>query len=119
MTHEPIHDADAPITCTIGEDDVPERVALVERLRTGLDCVERTEHGLLLHFPTQPAIEVDLRRLAVQEKACCQFWGFAVDATTDELTLRWDGRPAAGALLDQLHDFFAGDEPFTGISGLL
>ena len=76
-------------------------------------------HGLLLHFPNRPEVAVDLRRFAVDEKRCCQFWGFAVVATADSLTLRWDGPHAADDLLERLRAYFKGDEPLTSISGLL
>ena len=115
----PIYDATAPITCTIGGDEVVGRIELVERMRNNLDRIERADHGLLLHFPPGADLEADLRRFAVDEKRCCQFWGFAIEATSDDLTLRWDGPPAAGDLLDQLLAYFEGDAPLTLISGLL
>ena len=119
MKQIPIHDATAPIVCTIGSEEIPERIELVDRMRQRLGGIERTEHGLLLHFTPDPDVEADLRRFAVDEKRCCQFWGFEVVATAAELTLRWDGPPDAGDLLDQLLAYFEGDTPFTAISGLL
>lgn len=50
----PIYNATAPIACTIDPTDIPERIALVEGMRTRLALLERTDHGLLLHFaPTR------------------------------------------------------------------
>jgi hypothetical protein len=116
----PIYDPTAPITCTIGSDDIPERIELVERMRQNLERLERTQHGLLLHFPDRPDIQGDLSRFAVDEKRCCQFWGFAVDNTDDgDLTLRWDAPPAANELVAKIDAYFDGDEPLTSISGLL
>jgi len=115
----PIHDATAPVVCTISDAEVPERIELIERMRAALGRVERTEHGLLLHFAADPAVEGDLRRFAVDEKRCCQFWGFEVGSADEGLTLRWDGPPAAGGLLDELHAYFEGDQPLTLLSGLL
>lgn len=119
MNPIPIYDADAPITCTIGRDEIPERIELVERLRTNLDRLERTDHGLLLHFPARPDIDADLRRFAVDEKRCCRFWGFAVETTDGELTLRWEAPPTAVDLLARIEHYLRGDEPLTSISGLL
>ena len=119
MNRIPIHDATAPIVCTIGSDEIPDRIELVDRLRTRLDSVERTEHGLLLQFRPDGAVEADLRRFVVDEKRCCAFWGFALDVTDERLALRWDGPPAAADLLDQLLAYFEGDTPLTAISGLL
>lgn len=115
----PIYDDTAPITCTIGSDEIPERIELVERMRHNLERIERTEHGLLLHFPNRQDIDADLRRFAVDEKRCCQFWGFAVQATDNDLTLRWDGPPDAEDLIGRLLEYFEGDRPLTSISGLL
>ena len=42
----PIYDATAPIACTIGTDEIPGRIALVERLRANVQSVERTADGL-------------------------------------------------------------------------
>lgn len=119
MKSIPIYDATAPVTCTVGSDEIPERIELVERMRHNLGQIDRTEHGMLLHFPNRADIEDDLRRFAVDEKRCCQFWGFAVDADPDGLTLRWDGPPDAEDLIGRLHAYFEGDEPLTSISGLL
>jgi hypothetical protein len=115
----PIYDDTAPITCTIGSDEIPERIELVERVRHKLECIERTQHGLLLHFPNRPEIDADLRRFAVDEKRCCQFWGFDVATTPDQITLRWDGPPDVADFLNRLHAYFLGDEPLTAVTGLL
>jgi hypothetical protein len=115
----PIYDATAPITCTIGTDEVAGRVELLERLRTNLRWLERTEHGLVLHFEKRPEVEADVRRFAVDEKRCCRFWGFAVHAAADDLTLRWDAPPDARELLTAIAAHLEGDQPLTEIGGLL
>lgn len=114
----PIADATAPIACTISADEIPERIELIERIRSNLRNVQRTEHGLLLRFPNRLEVEADLRRFAVDEKRCCQFWGFEVIPGA-ELSLRWDGPPTAVELLDRLAEFLAGDEPASALAGLL
>ena len=55
----------------------------------------------------------------MDEKRCCQFWGFAVIDEGDGLSLQWDGPPAVDALLDRLHAWFSGDAPTSGLEGLL
>lgn len=115
----PLYDETAPLACTITEDEIPGRVELVERMRSNLERLERTEHGLLLHFAVRPEIEADLRRFAVDEKRCCEFWGFAV-LSGDDLTLRWDAPPSAGELVKRLEEFFRGDAPVSSaLAGLL
>ena len=115
----PIYDATAPITCTIGTDEISGRIELLERMRTNLRRLEHTDHGLVLHFDRRNDVEADLRRFAVDEKRCCQFWGFAVDAADDELTLRWDAPPDARDLLSEIATYLEGDQPLTELSGLL
>jgi hypothetical protein len=115
----PLHDATAPIVCTIEADEIPGRIELLERLRRRLGHLERTEHGLLLRYAPDAEVEADLRRFVADETRCCAFWGFEVEAGAAELTLRWEGPPDAQPLLDRLHASFEGDEPLTGIAGLL
>ena len=118
MTTTPIHDATAPIVCTAGSDEIPTRIGQLERMRTALVHVERTEHGLLLELPNDTALEADVRRFTVDEKRCCQFWGFEIGTSPDQITLRWDGPPDTADFLDRLHSYFVGNEPITAISGL-
>lgn len=115
----PLYDDSAPIACTIGADEIPDRIAIVERMRAAMTSIERTDTGLLLQFPREDAIEADVRRFAVDEKRCCQFWGFAVLDGDDELVLRWDGPPTAGDLLDRLDALLRSNDPVESVQGLL
>jgi hypothetical protein len=115
----PIYDATAPIACTASREEIPVRIDQVEHMRGHLTRLERTEHGLLLHFPNRPDIDADVRTFAVQEKGCCAFWGFAVSTTGDALTLRWDGPPSVRDFFDRLVAFFDSDQPLTAFDGLL
>jgi MerR family transcriptional regulator, copper efflux regulator len=115
----PIDDDTQPIKCTIDGSEVAERVELLDRMRRNHRVIERTEHGMLLRFPSRPDVEEDVRRFAVDEKRCCAFWGFAVQVTPDEVTLQWDAPPSAGSLVDQFLAYFAGERPLSEITGLL
>ena len=88
-------------------------------MRTNLRAVYRTRDGLLLRFAATAGNEADVRRFAIDEKRCCQFWGFAVGVDNDELILRWDAPPAAGEIIDQLHRYLTGTEPMDALTGLL
>ena len=109
MKRIPLYDAAAPIACTIAADEIPGRIELLERMRDNLVRFDRTEHGLLLHYPERDDIAADLRRFAVDEKRCCAFWGFDVEHDGDDLRLRWDGPPTAAAIVDRIAAFFAGE----------
>jgi hypothetical protein len=116
----PLFDETAPIACTIDPADIPERLATIERMRTDLARLERTEHGLLLHFAHSSDREAELRQFAKDEKRCCQFWGFEVRPGSDTgLALQWDAPPNAAALIDTLQTFFEGDEPAEVLRSLL
>jgi hypothetical protein len=120
MKRIPLYDETATISCSLTPEEIPARLATIERMRTELERLERHEHGLLLHFPPSNAdLEADLRQFALDEKRCCQFWGFEVLATDAQLALRWDAPPTAAALVDQLEAFFTGDEPAEILAGLL
>jgi hypothetical protein len=114
----PLVDATAPIACTLGPDEVAERVTLLERLRGHLDHVERTPHGLRLHFPAGPPVEGLVRRFAEEEARCCRFWGFAIEVGPGALVLCWDGPPGTDALVAGLHRWFEGDEPLSTVAEL-
>lgn len=115
----PIYDETAPVACTIDQAEIPGRIVLIERMRTNLSSLERTEFGLLLHFPVCAEVDADLQQFAIDEKRCCEFWGFAISRTADDLTLQWDGPPASSELIDRLQDYFEGEEPLTDLAGLL
>ena len=115
----PIYDAAAPIVCTIGAGEVQERIELFERLRNEHVRLDRTEHGVLLHFPNRPGLDTELQHFAEVEKGCCGFWGFEIGRTGPELTLRWEAPPAAGDVVERLVAYLDGDEPLTELSGLL
>ena len=115
----PLHDNTAPIVCTIGPDEKADRIAIVNRMRASTASIERTETGLLLQFPRTDAIRADLDRFAIDEKRCCQFWGFAVVDGDDDLALRWDGPPTATELLDTIERVLRSDMPVETIEGLL
>lgn len=119
MKSIPIYDDTKPISCSIDSDEIPARIELVERMRANLESIARGEHGLLLHFPNRPGVEADLERFTVDEKRCCEFWGFAVQRRPERLTLRWDAPPHAAELVTHLLAYFRGEEPITAIRGLL
>lgn len=115
----PLHDDTAPIACTIDDDEIADRIAIVERMRAAMTSIERTDTGLLLQFPREDAIGADVRRFAIDEKRCCQFWGFAVIEGDHELVLRWDGPPTAGDLLDRLDVLLRSEDPVAIVGGFL
>jgi hypothetical protein len=120
MKRIPLYDETATISCSLTPEEIPARLATIERMRGELASHERTDHGLLLHFPPSASLEAELRQFAVDEKRCCQFWGFEVrTADATGLALVWEAPPSAAELVDQLEAFFLGDEPAEMLAGLL
>jgi hypothetical protein len=119
MNPIPIYDDTVPVACTAGADELPQRIAQVERLRSHLLRIDRTTDGVLLHLPNQPDVAAEVASFTVDEKACCAFWGFEVTSTDDQIVLRWDGPPSVTGFFDDLAAFFGSDEPLTAFSGLL
>jgi hypothetical protein len=115
----PIYDDTKPIACTASDEEILKRIGQVERMREDVDRIERTRHGLLLHFPDRDDIDANLRRFVVDEKRCCEFWGFDIQRNGGALRLRWDGPPSVNDFFDELIEFFHGDKPITAFSGLL
>jgi hypothetical protein len=113
----PIYDDTVPLACTASSDELRIRIDQIERLRSHLTRLERTTDGILLHLPNQPDIAAEVASFTIEEKACCAFWGFAVTATDDEITLRWDGPPAVQDLFEELVAFVESDQPLTDFSG--
>ena len=115
----PIYDSTAPIACTITEDEIPERVQLIERLRAAMTAIDRTPTGLLIRLRDEPGVRADLAAFVVDEKRCCHFWGFDVIDQGDAVALRWDGPPAVDGVFDQLQAYFTSDAPISMLDGLL
>ncbi len=99
------------VVCTIGEAEVPDRTAVLERLRVAATSVERTATGLVLRFAGEPGTAADVRRFTVDEQRCCAFWRFRLAEEGDELVLHWDGPPDAAELVDRLAGLLGSDDP--------
>jgi hypothetical protein len=113
---QPLYDATKPLACTIQAAELPDHIALIERLRSNLESVERTPHGVLLRLPDTAENAADLHRFAVEEQQCCEFWGFAV-IEQPQPTLRWDGPPELAGYMDLLVDYFQGRAPIGSLLG--
>ena len=51
----------------------------------------RKPDAFLLPFPDATYVRTELESFAVDEKRCCQFWGFDIVEEPDGVALRWDG----------------------------
>jgi hypothetical protein len=63
---------------------------------------ERTEHALRLEFREPPNFEAELARLVQQEKECCPFLHFRIDAGAKALALAVTAPPEARPIVEEL-----------------
>src|SRR5689334_5461689 len=90
-----------PIVCdmTNARDTAEERMAEYGRLfAQSLAGRERSEEAVRLRFRADDGVEAWVRDLAAREKACCQFYDFAVSAADGEVC--WDIRLVDGVAAD-------------------
>lgn len=119
MKQLPLYDAEAAIACTISDDEKPGRADSLLQMKSALPSLERTPDGMVLHFPSDAEIEQTLRQFAIDEKRCCEFWGFAVESSAEGVSLRWDAPPEAMSLIDGLEEFFTSDKSLSELAGLV
>jgi hypothetical protein len=114
----PLYDTSVPLACTITAGEVPGRIDLIEKLRLNVLKVERSPHGLVLHLADTPDVLADAERFTVDEKRCCEFWGFAIQRENG-LALRWDGPPGTEPFIDRLLAYFENRAPLGSLVGIL
>jgi hypothetical protein len=85
----------APVTCSLGQDDLTERQrrwhALADRAIIDL---APTCYGLRMRFRAEPGVEAELTGLAALERHCCAFADWAVLAHGGALVLDVRGKSA-------------------------
>jgi len=90
------------IVCTLGAGDAPQRLIEWQSI------LERTEErrpgpeGLLLRFPTDPALLGDLAALAAREVACCSFFTFALKLDAEAAWLTVSAPATAMPMVEEL-----------------
>ncbi len=103
-THE-----NPPIVCdmTTAPDTPDERLAEYQELfDTALVAKERTDTGIRFRLRADPGIADHVRDLAAREKACCAFFDFTINETSDEVI--WDSTviddPIARQILEEYYN---------------
>jgi hypothetical protein len=66
------------IECTLGTDDVPERLREWRAVLDRVETREVTPEGITLHFPLDATLLGSLADIAAREVACCSFLTFAL-----------------------------------------
>lgn len=94
---------DVTVACSLSADEVPDRLAAWQRVVGLARRNEPTETGVRLVLPASPELAAEVAALVVSEKACCPFFGFALDfATTDEFSLEVAAPEGAAGLVADL-----------------
>jgi hypothetical protein len=93
---------DAPIACSLRDDDLTTRQRwLGEVMRKALK-VERSASGVTAAFPPDAELEAELRTLAQAESECCPFLRITVRRSDDALELGVAGPAAARPVIDEM-----------------
>jgi hypothetical protein len=92
---------DAPIACTLGGNHYRERLAWIAQLnRDGLRSHRQGVLTLELHYSV--AVRDRVHQLVRQEAECCAFLGFAVDESSDQVSVTITVPERAGGIADDL-----------------
>ena len=83
-----------PIACTLGADQVDERLAQWRRTFAAASAREVIEGGTRLRF-AQDVDVAELARLAATELDCCRFFTFVLTLDDAGVTLEVTGPPGA------------------------
>jgi hypothetical protein len=90
-----------PIACSLSANDRELRAELIARLSADALVARRREgRSLVLGFLPGADVERRVREWAALEAECCPFLTMTVEAGDALLTLRIDGPPEAGSIID-------------------
>ena len=102
-------DRDAPIACSLSNDELPERLAELEAI--GRDALLSVSPDGALRFRADPAIRARLEAVIAAESRCCSFLNFDLREQAGELVLRIGAPEGAEPLaFDLVNAFAAGKE---------
>jgi MerR family copper efflux transcriptional regulator len=98
----PVAAGDAPIACTLGPDDLDDRVRAWQAVTGTAGSRQTIAGGVRLRLPRDTDIAA-LAGLIAAEQACCSFFTFALVVTADAVYLDTvapdDGQPVVRALV--------------------
>jgi hypothetical protein len=96
---------ETPIACTLGPDQLEDRLAFIDRLISdALVGQDEIAGGVRSRFRDTPEVEARVRELVAAESSCCGFLSFAISRPDGELWLEITGAPEARPVID---GFFA------------
>lgn len=95
---------EAPIACTLGADDLPQRLSDWRAVTTVAIGRSATDTGVRLTFRPSPALASRLASLAAAETQCCAFFRMTLTVVSDALTLDVACPASARPVLDELFD---------------
>ncbi len=94
--------AEASIACTLGADDVPQRVSQWHAVAAAAVARSATEAGVRLTLPPSADLASRVASLAAAETRCCSFFRMTLTMASDALTLDIECPTAARPLLEEL-----------------
>jgi DNA-binding transcriptional MerR regulator len=98
----PTATGDTPIACTLGPDDMDERIAAWQAVTATAQAREAIDGGVRIHLPRDTDLAA-LAQLMADEQTCCTFFTFALTITADAVYLDTvgpdDARPLVHAVV--------------------
>lgn len=90
------------IACTLGSEDVGQRVSDWHATVGAASSRAETEEGVRLTFAPVASLAAQIAALATAETHCCRFFRMTLTMAADELTLDIACPPSARPVLDEL-----------------
>jgi hypothetical protein len=102
-------DSTADIACRLAPDAAHDRVVALADLVGDGTTTSRSDDGLAIRIERRGGSELaaDVAAWARSEKACCPFFGLALESGPDAVTLQISVPAGAEATLDALDDLLA------------
>jgi len=81
--------------CTLGTDELPQRLAEWRRLRDRARTVDRFDEGVHIALAHDEAVDA-VARLVAMEAECCAFYRFSLEVAGPRRELTIDAGPGGG-----------------------
>ena len=96
---------DIPVACTLGADDLQERLARIAAL--GQHLLTQRQEGGELFLAYMPEAAGELREIVALERECCAFLAFQLTEADGRVQLRITAPPESGDAAHFLFGHFA------------
>ena len=93
---------DAPIACTLDATEAGDRTSQWAEVLATVVARQRTDSGVRLQLPPDPATVARVAELTVREADCCAFFAFGLTVDHDAVWLEVAAPPDGRDVVDRL-----------------